>query len=65
MARIRWPTTEAWNETCRPMEANEPSGRNRPVKKSEASVTVGEPETLCSAMRISSVMARRRERTTS
>ena len=38
---------------------------NRPVKKSEASVTVGEPDTLCSATRISSVMAISRLRMTS
>src|SRR5882757_5930698 len=64
-ARIRFPTTGAWNETWNPIDANEPSGRNSPVKKSDASVTVGEPETLCNAMRISSVIARRRDLMTS
>ena len=39
------------------MDTTEPSSRKRPVKKSEASVTVGDPETLWSAMRISSAMA--------
>src|SRR5882757_6373228 len=64
-ARIRFPTTGAWNDTWKPIDANEPSGRKSPVKKSEASVTVGEPETLCNAMRISSVIAMSRDRMTS
>ena len=47
------------------MLANEPSGTYRPVKKSLASVTVGEPDTLCRAIRISSVTLSSRLRTTS
>src|SRR5882757_8199529 len=62
---MRCPTTGAWNETWKPIEAKDPSGRKSPVKKSDASVTVGEPDTLCNAIRISSVIARSRDRITS
>src|SRR6267142_2288217 len=62
---MRCPTTGAWKETWKPIDAKDPSGRNSPVKKSDASVTVGEPDTLCNAIRISSVIARSRDRITS
>ena len=65
MCRMSAPTGGASWVTWKPIVANSPSGRYRPVKKSVASVTVGEPDTLCSAIRISSVMASSLLRTTS